>query len=602
MNTKSISVRDRVELLLPLVFSEWPALAAIVVLSICAAVLTAFAPWPLKLIVDVALGNVPAPFWLTKIGAEPTDIIVACTIASILIVVALNIIGGVLTLLWTASGQRMMYRLAGNTHRKVLSMSYKHYQQHNVGDLISRISTDSWCVYGVTAQLLVTPIRQLLIIATTGYASWILSPSISVLILAATPGLAFSLIYFGRKIKSRSTDLRGAQAAVATFSHQTLSHLPLVHAFQLRERNTGKFIEYGDLAIQSNVKAKSADQQYALLNVACLAIGSSLVLLFGGRSVAAGSITLGSLLALIVYAESLRKAFASLLECYGRVRWIEASIDRILELSEPGENLSDRPNLKSLVLHAPTTGGADISFQKVRFSYSSEKPTLRDIDLTIGNGEVVAIVGATGSGKSTLVSLLPRFIDPDSGKILIDGQSIHEVTIESLRSKISFVSQDSLLLPVSIAENIAFGLPGASMDQVIQAAKLAQAHKFVTELEDGYNTLVSEKGSSLSGGQKQRISIARAILRDAPILVLDEPTSALDQSTENLFLDDLITLSKAKTTLIIAHRLNTIKFADRIIVLKDGAIEEIGRHDQLLDQRGEYWSFYHSHLDLEKPR
>jgi ATP-binding cassette, subfamily B, bacterial len=283
----------------------------------------------------------------------------------------------------------------------------------------------------------------------------------------------------------------------------------------------------------------------------------------------------------LAYVGRLQHEFGGVTGIYTQLQGARASIDRVLAILDGREDVADGP------VSLPSVRG-EVRYEQVSFGYDADRRVLDDVSFSAMPGQVVAIVGATGAGKSTLVSLLPRFFDPDGGRVLLDGHDLRELKIADIRKSVSLVLQESFLFPFSIAENIAYGRPGATRDEIEDAARAANAHAFISALPDGYDTVVGERGATLSGGERQRVAIARALLKDAPVLILDEPTSALDAETEHLLLEALERLMAGRTTLIIAHRLSTIRNADQILVLEHGRILEHGTHQQLLDHHGTY--------------
>jgi ATP-binding cassette subfamily B protein len=296
--------------------------------------------------------------------------------------------------------------------------------------------------------------------------------------------------------------------------------------------------------------------------------------------------TVGDVLVFLAYLRSLYEPLNSLAYIASTLQGLAASSDRVFEILDTPQEVKDSPQAEDIQVF-----GA-VSYRDVSFAYEPNKKTLESITLEARRGETIAIVGPTGAGKSTIVSLLVRFFDPQSGSVIVDGHDLRNVKIHSLRKQVAIVLQDPFIFPITVAENIAFGRPDATREQIVGAAKAANAHEFIERLQDGYDTLIGERGSTLSGGEKQRLSTARAFLMDAPILILDEPTSALDAQSESLLLDALERLMKGRTTFIIAHRLSTIRNADKIVVVQSGRIVERGRHDELLALGGHYATLY----------
>jgi ATP-binding cassette subfamily B protein/subfamily B ATP-binding cassette protein MsbA len=331
--------------------------------------------------------------------------------------------------------------------------------------------------------------------------------------------------------------------------------------------------------------------RYGLVVGALTAIGTASLMIAGGVQVQSEQLGVGSLLIFLTYLAEMYQPLETLAYLPATYADCEGKALRIMHVLEAEEDVQERSSARPFSGQADCQGVA-VRFENVSFSYESEYPVLANINLTVEAGQTIALVGATGSGKSTLASLIPRFFDPDEGRILFDGMDIRDIQLHSLRQQIAIVLQEPFLLPFSVAENIAYGQPDASREEIIEAAIAANADGFIRRLPQGYDTVIGERGVTLSGGQRQRLSIARALLKDAPILILDEPTSALDNKTEALILEALERLMANRTTFIIAHRLSTIRDADWIVVLKDGKVVEQGTPAELSRAKKEYWQFY----------
>ncbi|WP_287297565.1 ABC transporter ATP-binding protein [Moorena sp. SIO2C4] len=361
--------------------------------------------------------------------------------------------------------------------------------------------------------------------------------------------------------------------------------MPVVQAFGTENRNRKQFQYLATDAVAQSQRGTLLKSTYGFANGSITTVGTAIVFYAGGQQVLLGTITVGSFLVFLAYLQSLQKAFRSLLTTYGSLKSVEASIDRVLEVLDAKEEVQDAPGAQPL---PPGGSKGWVRLEKVSFGYQLGDPVLKDITLEAQPGETIALVGLTGAGKSTLVSLIPRFFDPWQGRVLLDGVDVRQLQLTSLRSQIGLVLQEPFLLPLTVADNIAYGRPGASYEEIVTVAKAANADEFIKRLPQGYDTVIGERGATLSGGQRQRIAIARALLKDAPVLILDEPTSALDGQTEALLLSAIERLMAGRTTFIIAHRLSTIRQANRIAVLDGGQVVEMGTHQKLLAVGGLY--------------
>ncbi|MEX1016122.1 MAG: ABC transporter ATP-binding protein [Phycisphaeraceae bacterium] len=572
---------------------RWKALVLIVVLTLLSAGAAALQPWPLKVMVDFALDDEVATGWLaTWIDAAAPATIITWAAGMALIVYVLGVVLQIsISWCWGVAGERMVYDLAADMFDRMQRLSLRFHARSHVGDSLSRLTGDSYCVYQACDALLVTPVHQLLTITFIALVAFQLDPMLTLVVLGSTPVLAGVAVWFGPRLKERSRLIREAQARVMSHVHQSLSALPVVQAFTAEPYSRQRYDQLaGDAALAQRRGAFLKDG-LTMINGVTTSVALSIVLYAGGRQVLAGALNVGSLLVFLAYAGSLQGAFQKLFKTYGQIRTTEASVDRVLAILHNDERVREADDAVPLAEAVPAVRGR-IAFEDVSFGYEPGQPVLSDVSLTVEPGECVAFVGPTGAGKSTLVSLVPRFLDPWTGRVTFDGVDVRTLTLLSLREQVTLVLQQPFLMPISIADNIAYGRPDAPREQVVAAARDAGADAFITRLPEGYETVIGERGATLSGGEKQRIAIARALLSEAAVVILDEPTSALDVETERAVMAGLDRLTAGRTTFIIAHRLSTARRADRIVVVDEGRIVEQGTHDQLMRSEGLYYRFH----------
>ena len=579
---------------------EWRGWASILTLTLFTGGIGLLQPWPIKFVVDYAIDSQPMPESLARVvrvlpgGADPRGSWIALAILALF--AAASAADALLTRTWVRVGQRMVYRLAGDLFAHIQRRSLLFHSRNSVGDSLSRITGDSWCVYKVVDSLLFTP--GFAVVMTAGLIVMMarLDTGLTLLTIAVAPVMAAATFAFGKPIRRAARARREIEARIQSYTQQTLSGIQVVQAFAQEQREEERFRNCAALALHSQRRLTLRTGIYNLASGVIVALGSGAVLWVGARHALDGRVSIGVLLVFLAYLNSLQGQLRSLLGIYGTLQEAGASIDRVNEVFGADHELRDRPDA---VVLPPLKG--HVRFENVTFGYEPGRPVLRGVSFEARPGETVAVVGYTGAGKTTLVSLVLRFFDPCEGRVTIDGHNLRDVRLQSLRDQVGLVLQDHLLFPFSIAENIAYGRPGATRQQIEDAARSANIDHAIGRLPNGYDTVIGQRGATLSGGERQRISIARALLRDAPILILDEPTSALDAQTERQLLEALDRLRAGRTTFIIAHRLSTIRNAGRIIVLQDGEIVEEGTHSDLLARGRAYAQLYRTQMG-SRPR
>ncbi len=575
---------------------QWRRLLLLLALTVLSAALAALLPLPLKLLVDSGIGSEPAPdvvaATLGAVGLEagPQELIVTAAIAGFLLTVGFAALEGWIGWVWETTGLRMSQEVATDVFDRLQRLSPLYHSARHVGDSLTRLTTDSYAIYTATNAVVVSPVLHVLTIATVTLSAWRLDAGLTAVALATAPVLALVSRRYTRRLATHARRSRAARAALASFVTQTLHALPVVQAFSAEERTVQTMTDRAKRIVESARLAAVAEVMVSSVGGLVTAIGAAVVLVVGGLAVIDGRMTVGTLLVFVAYMRTLEVQALGLLRIQTQLRNAEAGLERVVEVLKSDDEV---PEVADPVSLPAVAAGSSVVWEGVWFGYRVGEPVLRGVDLEVQAGQTVAVVGATGAGKSTLVALVPRSLDPWDGRILIDGVDVRHARVRDVRERVAIVRQEPLLLPLTIAENIAYARPGASRASIEQAARDAIAHEFIERLPNGYDTVVGERGATLSGGQRQRLAIARALLKDAPILVLDEPTSALDPESEALLVAALARAAAGRTVLVIAHRLSTVTAADRIIVLDHGRIIEDGSHHQLLANGGTYARYHH---------
>lgn len=561
----------------------------LLVMTLLASAVTALQPWPMKLVVDHLLTNTPLPATLDSvlrtlsINTEAAKLLPFIVLAGLVIYLLNGALDAALAWGWTSTGRRMVNDLAHDVFARLQRRSLSFHSRSEVGDSISRVMVDSWCVYQLLDTVCFAPFHAVLTMGGMIVLMGFLQPVLMLISLAVVPLMVGASFLLGERLRAAAKKKREIETRIQSHIQQTLSGMPVVQAFAQEEREHERFRQFAAQAIEAQQRSTFLGSLGGLSSGLITTLGTGVIIWAGAHFVGEGKLTIGGLLVFLVYLNSLQAQTKALAAVYPAAQNIGASVDRVNEVLDAQPEIVEKPNALEL-----GAARGQIKFENVTTGYDPERPVLSDVSLEVSPGEVLAIVGPTGAGKSTLVSMIPRFLDPMKGRVLLDGHDVRDLQLAALRSQISIVLQEPFLFPFSIAENIAWGREGASRKEVEEAARMANAHDFITRLPEGYDTMMGERGSTLSGGERQRIAIARALLKNASILILDEPTSALDSETENLLLEALERLMAGRTTLIIAHRLSTIRRANHIVVLKAGRICEAGTHQQLLAQGGVY--------------
>jgi ABC-type multidrug transport system fused ATPase/permease subunit len=573
---------------------HWRALIVLLFSMLANIGLELLRPWPLKLVVDNVLGNHPLPAALNGLpGAHNVDtLLVWVVVATVLIFLLGTVTQMAYTFYSMRLGQQMTYRLAADLFAHLQRLSLLFHVRRPVGDLISRVTGDSWCVNTMVTDAIVPALQALITVVSMFIVMWALQPTLTLLALGVAPLFIVVIKILGRPMKDRSRDQRDLEGQMMSVVEQTLSAVPAVQAHTREEHETRLFTRYAHRTITAYIRTTIAGIWFELFVGLVTTLGTAAVIYVGARLALEHKLTAGTIIVFLSYLNSLYEPLNSLAYTAPTIQGAAAEADRVSEIFEIEPAIKDRPSAP------PAKVRGAVRYEHVTFGYESDQPVLHEISLEARPGETIAIVGPTGAGKTTMMNLLVRFYDPWSGRITIDGVDLRDVQHRSLRAQIALVLQDPFIFPLSIAENIAYARPDATPEQIEAAARAANAHGFIARLPGGYDAVVGERGATLSGGEKQRLSIARAFLKDAPVLILDEPTSALDAHTEAALLGALEQLMEDRISFVIAHRLSTIRGAGRILVIDGGRIVESGTHRELLESQSIYCAMYRRQMDI----
>jgi len=545
-------------------------------------------PWPLQVVIDNVLSGKPtAVAWLQ--GFSATALLIGACIA----LVVVNFGSGLLTLLHNVTtigvGQRMVADLRGALMGHLQRLSLAFHSRQKVGDLMYRVTSDSFAVQTMLMNGALPILSALILLAGMLAVLFPIDWLLTVLSLTVVPALFALISLFNRQINLAATEVRERESLVYSLVQWAMSSIKVVQAFTKEEEEHRRFMGASRASLKATLRLYSWQTFYSATVNGVIAGGTALVVYVGASAVMSGRLSLGQLIVFISYLAQLYTPINQITQSWGLIAGARIGARRCFEV------LDIEADLKDGTREFPPAGAKGaVEWRQVSFRYQPEIPVLNRVDLKIAPGTKVAVVGPTGAGKSTLLGMLPRFFDPSTGSVLIDGVDIREYRIQSLRRQISMVLQPPLVFPLSVKDNIAYGRTGASDEEIERAAKLARIHDRIMKMPEGYDSPIGEGAGALSEGEKQRLTIARAILRDAPILILDEPTSALDVETEAMVMEGIRRLTEGRTTFVIAHRLSTVRDADLILVLRDGLIIEQGGFQELLRRGGAFADLYNT--------
>jgi ATP-binding cassette subfamily B protein len=555
-------------------------------------------PWPLALIVDNVLGNKPFPPALARFAAghSARQLLAICAAAIFILYAAQGAVSSWQNYISIKTGLGGLSRVRRRLFAWLQRLSLRYYHGANQADLIYRSTWDTYAFQTLFQQGLFTFLNASLSLAVMIVVMWQVNRPLTLASLATFPFLLLTMGYFGKKMQRCSASAHKADSEVASSTQQTIQTLTLIQSYTREAYESEQFDKQVTNAFEKRISQHGWEVLYGFAIAAIFGIGTAAIVWLGSTEVSDGRLTVGKLLIFVAYLAQLYDPLNQLSRVGGTVADASASVQRVFEILDTPEEVKERKDARPAVVvrsdEAAPAGAlpvrGNIQFEDATFGYRPGQVVLKGITFSITAGESVAIIGPSGAGKSTLLGLLPRFFDPATGNVLLDGCDLRDLRLHDLRSCISLVLQEPLLLRASIAENIAYGRPEATQSEIEAAAHEANAHSFIERLPEGYRTNVGEGAARLSVGEKQRINLARAFLKNAPILLLDEPTSALDAETEELVVSSLSRLMQSRTTIVVAHRLSTIRQVQKVIALENGSIAEEGRPEQLLKSSGYY--------------
>ena len=564
------------------------------VILIFSAAVDLLQPWPIKWLVDYVFGKQSPPAYLTSIwpaigGNDMASAIAAVCVSILGLAVAHRLSTTIGHFFLIRAGAKMVQMLRCEACEHLHRLPLAYHDQRKVGDSIYRVAYDAHAIQSLLNGAIVPIATGLLILTGAIIVMLKINVLLTLVTISVAPVFLVIIRGFSRRIDEQSRSYHENESSLVSTIQESLSSIRAIQAFTMEPLTAERFRGQAESSLAANEKMTRTQLIYSACSGLAVSLGTAAVVWVAGMQVAQNKLSVGDILVFLAYLGMLYQPMSTFSQSASVIQSARAQLRRVLEILDAIPEIKDRPNARTL----PEVKGA-VTFENVSFQYEPDRSVIDKLNLDVASGQVVAIVGRTGAGKTTIASLLLRFYDPITGRIKLDGHDLRDLKLSWLRSQVSVVLQDPILFSTTVAENIGFGKQTASREDIIAAARRAQADEFIRDLPQGYDSLLGERGVNLSGGQRQRISIARAFLKNAPILILDEPTSALDTHTEEALMAALRELMKGRTTFVIAHRFSTVRGADKIIVLDKGQIIEQGSHQELLDNNGAYAKMYRS--------
>ncbi len=586
--------------------ADFPRLAVALGLMLLATAANLLKPWPLAVVVDCVLGGHPPPAWLGSWGASGSRPTLLLGLAGLTL--ALHILQGALTTgqnyLAIGIGLRGLMRARNEVFGCLQRLSLRFHQGSQAGDMIYRATWDPYAFQTLFQQGLITLASSLASLALMLAIMWRMDRPLTLVAAGTAPLLLLSIRAFGREMNRRGAAAQAADGKVAALVQQAMAALPLTQSFTREEHEQAGFVRQTAAAERSRRAQHGAELAYGFGTTVVFGLGTAAIVWLGGREVIQGRLSVGELLIFLAYLGQFYDPLNQLSHVGSTMAGAGAGAQRVFEVLDAPEEVKEKPQARSVqrgvagavpresapglapAVKGPVRVHGALAFAGVSFGYQPDRLALREVSFTLPAARSLAVIGPSGAGKTTLLQLLPRFYDPTAGAVLLEGVDLRELRLKELRRQVALVSQEAILLPGTVAENIACGKTGATAGEIAAAARAARADEFIRLLPQGYETLIGEGAARLSAGEKQRLNLARAFLKDAPILLLDEPTSALDAENEALVMESLTELMRGRTTLLVTHRLAAIRRVDLVLVLEAGRLAEMGTPAELLARPG----------------